>query len=52
MQNRAQLKESKCAKDILKCANEKSRTVRIRQAEIKELCMHKLRVSILHLLSN
>ena len=25
MQNRAQMKESKCAKDILKCANEKRR---------------------------
>ena len=24
MQNRAQMKESKCAKNILKCANEKS----------------------------
>ena len=26
MQNRAQMKESECAKDILKCANEKRRT--------------------------
>ena len=26
MQNRAQMKESKCSKDILKCANEKCRT--------------------------
>ena len=25
-QNRAQMKESKCAKDILKCANEKRRS--------------------------
>ena len=25
MQNRAQMKESKCAKDIPKCANEKRR---------------------------
>ena len=25
MQNRAQLKESKCVKDMLKCANEKRR---------------------------
>ena len=28
MQNRAQMKESKCAKDILKCANEKRRLKR------------------------
>ena len=28
MQNRAQMKESKCAKDILKCANEKRRSIR------------------------
>ena len=28
MQNRAQMKESKCAKDILKCANENCRPYR------------------------
>ena len=26
MQNRAQMKESECAKDILKCANKKQRS--------------------------
>ena len=37
MQNRAQMKESKCAKDILKCANEK------RRAHQVGLCISKVR---------
>ena len=32
MQNRAQMKESECAKDILKCANEKRRNHNINKS--------------------
>ena len=34
MQNRAQMKESKCAKDILKCENEKCRSEKQQQKAV------------------
>ena len=41
MQNRAQMKESKCAKDILKCANEKRRyNYNLENSNVPEVIKH------------
>ena len=42
MQNQAQMKESKCSKDILKCANEKRRITMNNKGPAKPVHLHSL----------
>ena len=48
MQNRTQMKESKCAKDILKCANEKHR---VKWCVFKKKAMFSVQKTLYPLLS-